>query len=141
MTDCHPVRRVRCPTCGVRRYNRCRNTAGEPITWHHIDRIFLADAPPIGAPRRDIPAELRAAAAEGMSVADLERTFGISRNTLYLHGLVAKRPAPERREVPEEALAWLAEGVSLREVARRVGVNRTVIRRARNQAYPAGDRS
>lgn len=128
------ARRVRCPFCGARRYNRCRNGAGEPVAWHHADRLALADTPAIGAPERPIPPEVRAWAAEGVPVAEIERRARISRHTLYRHGVLVpkvRRPGVGgiRREIPPEVHSWHAAGVPIREISRRSGIARNVLRR------------
>lgn len=87
------ARRVRCPTCRVRRGNRCRGTQGQPVAWHHVDRHSLADGDTKGAPRRPIPPEVRRLVAAGTPLREVARLFGIPRSTLHRHGIRPGRAA------------------------------------------------
>lgn len=127
--NCPPERMVHCPTCGARRYNRCRTTAG-PVAWHHAARTSHADDPAKGRPRRTIPAEVRQALADGLPLAEVARRYRVPATTLYRHGLVApRRPPVAATPLPPEVTRWHAEGVSLSEIARRTGMSRSALGR------------
>lgn len=99
----HPkARTVTCPRCKARPNVRC-SSGGKPVSWHHAERLYAADAPVIG--RTPIPladeqiAEGRRRYAAGESPRKIAADLGISRNTFYRRVL----PDVPRQRTRQEA--------------------------------------
>jgi hypothetical protein len=84
--DDPPVRRVKCPTCGARRYNRCIS-GGVPVSWCHVERHSISDAPDRHRPRKALPRELNQWLAEGVPMTEIAERCGLTRSSLWRRGI------------------------------------------------------